>query len=303
MHPVRESKGPFAPTLAQSLNEHRYPSGLHASRLALRAFHAAVHATTLRSWYVRRALRRHLPSLRRGATVVDVGCGSGDHLFYVLRRRADLRGIGIDRSAECVSLCRSHAPRSGATYAEFRLQNLDVDASLPQNDLTLCIGMLQYVEDDLALLRAARDALADTGRLLLYVPVRNERLTRIYGRVVGDGHRGYDAVQGRRRVYEPADVHALLAASGLAADEVDFAYGRFGKLAFELHACVLHGLSHGGAAARMTAAIAGLLALPAFVALMAADYALPVRRGNGMLVVARTEPLSPPGIFQNPSRT
>jgi 2-polyprenyl-3-methyl-5-hydroxy-6-metoxy-1,4-benzoquinol methylase len=303
MHPVHRSEGRTAPTLAQALNEHHYPRRLYASRLALRAFHAAIHVTTLRSWYVRRALRRHLPGLCHGATIVDLGCGSGDHLFYTLRRRPDLRGIGIDRSETCVALCRHHAPPHGAARAEFRHQNLDENASLPGNEMTLCIGMLQYVEYDYALLRAARASLSDSGRLLLYVPVRNERLTRFYRRFVEGGGQDYDAVQKRRRVYEPDDVQAMLRTSGLVPDDVEFSYGWFGKLAFELRAGVLHGLLRGGAVVRMAAALAGLLGLPAFFVLMAADYLLPVRRGNGMVVVARPSTAPGSGIFQNPSRT
>ncbi|MEX2400435.1 MAG: methyltransferase domain-containing protein [Rhodothermales bacterium] len=292
-----------SPSLSDAINEHQYPHFLCVWPLALRAYHALVHLTTLRSWYVRRAWRRIETPIPKGATLLDVGCGSGDHLFYALRRRPDLTGIGIDRSGEAVELCRSYAEAVGSAGATFRRQNVDADSSMPEHDLALCIGMLQYVVRDAQLLRAIRRSLSNSGRLLLYLPVRNERIWPIYDRLIEGSEHDYDAVQERRRVYQPDHVRRLLDTCGFRVVTEESTYGPFGKAAFELHALILHGLTRRNVVLKVAAFVVGVVSMPAMLLLMLADYMLPVSRGNGMVVVAAPRRDEEPGIFESRSRT
>lgn len=271
---------------ANRLNAHLYPRFLHSSPFLFRAFHWAVHCTTLRNWYVARAIRR-LPLEGPGPSiaVLDVGCGAGDHLYYADRRTTRATFVGIDRSPEAVSLCRAHAPNDGRM--RFWCRDVECARELPEADVILCITVLQYIRNDDALLSAIRSALRDGGKLLLYVPVRNDRLLSSYDRVVTGSRSDYDAAQDRKRVYQPDDIERLLRRSGFTIERSEQAYGSFGKLAFELHALALHGATHDRRAVRMFAAAAGLTLLPVLLGLMALDYLLPVSRGNGLLIEAR----------------
>ena len=274
--------------LVTAVNTHLYPRILHDSRLAFRLFHAAVHALTLRNWYVRRRLRQISRRLEFGSfegTVVDAGSGAGDHLFYVARRATRATCIGMDRSAEAVELCRRHAGGDGRI--QFRHADLDAAPEIPAADLLLCITVLQYVRDDTALLKAFRRAIRPEGRLLLYVPMRNERVLPFFERVVSGGPSDYDSVQGRRRVYQLEEVRGKLAEAGFVIESAEEAYGAFGKLAFELQTLLLHGMIQHRLPIRALAAISGLLLLPPLLVLMVVDYVAPVRSGNGWLVVAR----------------
>lgn len=217
--------------------------------------------------------------------VLDVGCGAGDHLYYVDRRTTRATSVGIDRSPEAVSLCRAHAPNDGRM--RFWCRDVERARKLPEADVILCITVLQYIRDDAALLAAIRSALRDGGTLLLYVPVRNERLLSIYDRVITGSRSDYDAAQHRKRVYQPDEIEHLLRGSGFTVERSEQAYGLFGKLAFELHALLLHGATHDRGAVRVLAAAAGLALLPVLLGLMAIDYLRPVSHGNGLMIEAR----------------
>lgn len=291
--------------LAGGLNTHTYPALLHTSRAAYRLFQLAVHATTLRSWYVRRAIRREVRRLRvdrpvggmpgrdvrrgRSRVVLDVGCGSGDHLLYALRRldKAGFRnsqGVGLDRAADAIALCQAHADRSTSAFHE---ADLSEDVELPSADVVLCITVLQYIREDANFVARMRRALRAGGTLLLYVPVRNERLMPLYDRLVQGGEADYDAAQDYNRIYRPAEVESLLEESGFHIERVDAAYGTCGKLAFELHAVLLHGLTEAHRPTRAVSTVAAILLAPIIVALMLIDYHLPVTRGNAVVIHAR----------------
>ncbi|MEX0599565.1 MAG: hypothetical protein WD205_02905, partial [Rhodothermales bacterium] len=170
-------------------------------------------------------------------------------------------------------------------------------------DLALCIGMLQYVVRDAQLLRAIRRSLSNSGRLLLYLPVRNERIWPIYDRLIEGSEHDYDAVQERRRVYQPDHVRRLLDTCGFRVVTEESTYGPFGKAAFELHALILHGLTRRNVVLKVAAFVVGVVSMPAMLLLMLADYMLPVSRGNGMVVVAAPRRDEEPGIFESRSRT
>src|SRR5690606_27404770 len=152
--------------LVTAVNTHLYPRILHDSRLAFRLFLAAVHALTLRNWYVRRRLRQISRRLVFGSfegTVVDAGSGAGDHLFYVAQRDTRATCSGIDRSSESLQLIRRHARRDG--QIQFRHSGLDAPLEILAPDPLLSITGLQYVRDDTALLKAVRRAFRPESRL------------------------------------------------------------------------------------------------------------------------------------------
>ena len=291
----RGSEGHFESTtrasegaLSESINFHSYPRLLHRSGLLFRAFHVAVHVTTLRNWYVRSWLRRLLARHERESpalTILDIGCGSGDHSFYSVRRVPRARIIGIDRAGDAVQLCRAHA--SGEDRMHFRQADVEALDELPKADLILCITVLQYIDDDLALTGLMSAALRPRGILLLYVPIRNERLLQGFDRLLTGSRSDYDAAQGRKRVYSEESTRELLERSGFRIERTEQAYGWFGKLSFELHRAVLHGVTGEHIGVRIASALTGLLVLPLILWLMLLDFALPVRRGNGLVVVAR----------------
>ena len=222
-----------------------------------------------------------LPS---GGRVLDLGCGAGDHLFYALRTRPDARGAGLDRSDECIALCRSYAD-TRRIGAEFIQSDLDDTSFLPASDLILCITVLQYVDDDSRLLRLIKSTLSVDGRLLLYSPVRNERLTRLYSKWVEGTHDEYDARQSRRRVYGYEELRRKVERAGFEIERIEQAYGTFGKIYYEVFETLVY-LSR-RPAWRYTAPILLALASPLLATLMMLDFLRPVSRGNGVVIVAR----------------
>jgi SAM-dependent methyltransferase len=163
---------------------------------------------------------------------------------------------------------------------------VDVDhhVDLPSADLLLCITALQYVADDIGLLRRMRGILRAGGRLLVYVPVRNRRITSLYRRIVEESPAHYDMAYGRRRIYRARDAIATLEASGFSIQRSQQAYGIFGRLYFETFELLLYGMAR--RAWRLLLMPLAVILSPALIFLMMLDFAFPIQRGNGLLLEA-----------------
>ena len=103
-----------------------------------------------------------------GRTFLDVGCGSGVYCLALARRGA-ARVTGLDIADAMLDLCRAAAEREGlGTGCDFvRAELMQVRPDVPF-DVTLGIGLFDYVADPLPLLRKMREVTRD--RVILSFP-------------------------------------------------------------------------------------------------------------------------------------
>ena len=105
------------------------------------------------------------------ASILDYGCGAGDISFPMLRDGHSV--MGVDIAAEMIKQAEGRASEhrlsSRATYCNL---NDDVvrDVSSRKFDAVVCSSVLEYVPDDMALVRLFDSVLKDRGVLLASVP-------------------------------------------------------------------------------------------------------------------------------------
>jgi SAM-dependent methyltransferase len=113
---------------------------------------------------IMRGLAREVLPPAPGATVIDVGCGTGGNIASLAD---DYRAIGIDTSAEAVQWARARFPK--VHFLQGRAPG-DLGPLLAQARLVLLMDVLEHVSDDFTLLSELLAA-ADPGtHFLLTVP-------------------------------------------------------------------------------------------------------------------------------------
>ena len=115
-----------------------------------------------------------------GASILDYGCGSGDITFPMLQ--AGHRVTGVDIADGMVKKATERAEKSGfAEGASYHHLNDEVLSriSTEKFDVVVCSSVLEYVEDDEALVRMFHDVLKDGGFLLISVPDRKSLFCRL----------------------------------------------------------------------------------------------------------------------------
>jgi 2-polyprenyl-3-methyl-5-hydroxy-6-metoxy-1,4-benzoquinol methylase len=138
-----------------------------------------------------------------GRRVLEVGAGIGT-MSKKLVRVSELV-IGIEPNANCV------ARLEGAMRAEPKftlrpchLEDCDLsELQRQQLDTIYCVNVLEHIEDDVAALKAFKDAIVPGGHVLIYVPA----VQAAYGPL--------DAELGHHRRYSKRTLSAAFAAAGL----------------------------------------------------------------------------------------
>ena len=96
-------------------------------------------------------------------TIAEVGCGSGEILVELKKRRPDARLVGFEVSPQAYAICSS---RQGPDL-EFRLADL-TDTPAESFDLLLAIDVFEHVPDYMGFLKALKGKAALT---LFHIPL------------------------------------------------------------------------------------------------------------------------------------
>jgi SAM-dependent methyltransferase len=125
-----------------------------------------------------RYLLANLPATGR---VLEVGCGGGRLLNTIAmhRPRLELVGCDIRPLRYAPSRFRFDVVSPGSTALPYGAATFDA---------VIMVDFLEHVEDPLLMLRAARDVLRQSGRLVSFTPLEGQRLSlyRLYRVLLGD---------------------------------------------------------------------------------------------------------------------
>ncbi|MEO0602252.1 MAG: class I SAM-dependent methyltransferase, partial [Myxococcota bacterium] len=69
------------------------------------------------------------------ARILEIGCGTGDHLLPIAARLPEARCVGIDRATTAIATARRHAEALGANVALVEVDIADAEAALRAPDL------------------------------------------------------------------------------------------------------------------------------------------------------------------------
>ncbi|MGI5238511.1 class I SAM-dependent methyltransferase [Dactylosporangium sp. CA-139066] len=122
-------------------------------------------------------------TLRAGARVADVGCGTGQALVELARAYPAITAVGYDVSPAAVAAARESAAAAGVAD-RVRFEVRDAAAGLPERyDLITTFDVVHDAADPAGLLRAIRDALRPGGRHLCLETNCSERTAENVGPV------------------------------------------------------------------------------------------------------------------------
>jgi len=183
----------------------------------------------LRTWHVKKALRKIRRKLPGQANILDAGTGFGQYAWHLCRmsRQWTIRGVDIDK--EQIDGCSAFFKKTGLSQrVSFSVADLTLYNDPDTFDLILSVDVMEHIKDDEVVFGNFFKSLKSNGILLISTPsdkggsdARSEEDESFIGEHVRNG-------------YSIKDITEKLVAAGFRKTEVLYTYGTPGNISWRL---------------------------------------------------------------------
>jgi len=268
----------------QRLLKHQYPAIVFRFPWLIQLFFYWNRLTTLRTWYVHQAIRQEMR--KQPYQILDIGVGEGQYLWWMKRKWPQKEYTAIDKHYPHLVFADFY--RTYKSYEHITLTLADVEWIGVENmaDFAICVGVLQYVNDDEEALKNMYKLLNPGGSLLLYVPVNGKTLFACYRRWI-TSLPNYELLQMRKRIDQPEEVLRKVSDAGFELVYQKNTYGKWGIAAYELYNGLFYGVLYGKRGRKLVSGVLLLFILPLLGLMMGIDFLGKRKEGNGLLMVLK----------------
>ena len=197
--------------------------------LLRKLFYKLLNILLLRSWHVRKALRKINHSLQSKASVLDAGMGFGQYSWWMASEFPGWNITAADIKSEQVTDCNTFFVATGLDKRVHAVEADLVTWTPPgKYDLTLCVDVMEHIEEDRKVLHSFFKSLNAGGFLVISTPsdlggsdVNSENEESFIGEHVRDGY-GKEEITGK------------LNDAGFDTVSVSYTYGTTGSIAWRL---------------------------------------------------------------------
>jgi len=194
-----------------------------------RTFYSLLDLLLLRTWHVKRALRKTSGHFAGDALILDAGCGFGQYTWRMASMNDKWMIEAIDIDSEHIEDCASFFEKAGLSQRiSFHTSDLTLLSDRNRYDLILSVDVMEHIEDDVRVFENFHNALKDNGTLIISTPsdkggsdVHNEHDDSFIGEHVRDG-------------YSINDIMEKLTSAGFHIIEVAYTYGVPGTISWRL---------------------------------------------------------------------
>jgi SAM-dependent methyltransferase len=192
-------------------------------------FYRLLDLLLLRSWHIRKEVRRLKKEGFQPVHIADAGSGFGQYVFYLSNTYTSAQITGLDIKQEQVDDCNSFFTRLGRQQrVQFEYADLTQLEASEVYDLILCVDVMEHIEEDQKVFNGFHQALKPGGVLLISTPsdqggsdVHHEHEESFIEEHVRDGY-GVQEIEDKLRQGGFSDIH------------VRYSYGQPGKISWRL---------------------------------------------------------------------
>jgi len=192
-------------------------------------FYKILDLMFLRSWYVRRELRK----LRKGfgnrkILIYDAGSGYGQYSYFMSKQMQPCEIYSVDVKEDWINDCIDFFKNQEIENVTFGIEDLTVINHTNKFDLIVCVDVMEHIEDDRKVFENFYKALKTDGYLIINTP-------SIYGG--SDVHEDEDESfigEHARIGYSVEDLQEKLHPYGFKTYQYKFTYGFWGDKAWRL---------------------------------------------------------------------
>lgn len=192
-------------------------------------FYFILDLLLLRSWHVRKALKRIGKELSVSANIFDAGSGLGQYTWRMCRMNKKWKIEGIDINADQIEDCKAFFSKTGlSNRVSFATGDLTQFIKPDSYDFILSVDVMEHIREDEQVFHNFYNSLKSTGTLLISTP-SDQGGSDIHG----DNDESF-IDEHVRNGYSISDISEKLTRAGFDNVEALYTYGRAGNLSWRL---------------------------------------------------------------------
>ncbi len=207
----------------------RFAQIIRRFRFLRTLFYKVLDLFFLRSWYIRRILRRYGSEIdaKGDWRLLDAGSGFGQYDRFILQEFNNVNVQAVDVKKDYLEDSRRYFEREidagRITFKKEDLLGIDYEDLF---DFAICVDVLEHIEEDEKVIQNINRSLQSGGYFLMHSP-------SIYSEEDADGDESF-VDEHARPGYSKSDIRDKLEKSGFTVLDVAYTYGTKGHLAWEL---------------------------------------------------------------------
>jgi SAM-dependent methyltransferase len=194
-----------------------------------KVFYQLLDLLLLRSWHIRRELKKLNREGFNPGKITDAGSGFGQYVYYLSKLYPNAMITGLDIKQEQVDDCNHFfASIKGPKKVSFQYADLTKLEEKEVWDLVLSVDVMEHIEDDRTVFRHLYNGLRPGGILLISTPsdqggsdVHHEHDESFIDEHVRDG-------------YGVEEIEEKLKEAGFSDIQIKYSYGTPGKVSWKL---------------------------------------------------------------------
>lgn len=202
---------------------------ISGSVLLRKVFYLILGMLLLRSWHIRKALRRIAVDLQEPVEILDAGCGMGQYSWIMSNMNKRWKIDGIDINKEEVEGCRNFFQKTGLSgRVSFNTSDLTEFRKPGYYNLILSVDVMEHIEKDEQVFRNFYESLNEKGILIISTPSDKG------GSGTHDTEDNSFIDEHVRNGYGIQEISDKLARAGFGNTEIKYTYGKAGNLSWNL---------------------------------------------------------------------
>jgi len=195
-------------------------------------FYRLLNLLLLRSWYIRREIKKWDSFRNEGGKILDAGSGFGQYSWTLSKLGARYQIKGVDVKEEQIEDCNHFFTKAGKSgQVSFSKADLTQLVEPSRYNLILSVDVMEHIENDRQVFRNFHESLTPGGMLLISTPSDK-------GGSDAEEHH-HDEVSGFidehvRDGYSPEDINYKLEDAGFKHIKILYSYGKPGHISWLL---------------------------------------------------------------------
>lgn len=196
-------------------------------------FYRMLDTLLLRTWHIRRELRKWQKANPGAGTILDAGSGFGQYSYYMATHLKNKTITGVDVKQEQIDDCNAFFQRCSIKNATFSFADLTQFTHPETYDLVLSVDVMEHIEEDVKVFENFHRSLKSGGTVIISTP-SDKGGSDVHEHDHSEDGSASFIDEHVRDGYNIDEIQEKLKRAGFRETEARYQYGTPGKISWRL---------------------------------------------------------------------